>query len=332
MIFGCVTFAWSESLKQTLFDQQQLLQLFCVGNSISNHFARHLLSFQCIELNPSWPKAHVRLASAYIALGGHSNDACLSLQRALSLDRNNAVAREMLVKEMRQRNARERTGETSSSSSSHQEENGRDDAAPGMHPTNETPSQHHSNPNASAPPQHNDASHTNNTAPFEDVDDIDPQDTTLFTSISQRIQHYLANFTTWYHSQSEDIQTLLKVLCVFLVLYVLLGGRFGLDYALGGKGSSNRRGNYGEGNAYDRYSSPGSSSRRTQYSSNNHGSTTSGGSSGYNDRTSSQNSKYYSRYESDHYYEPRGRRQSTSWHMVSLCGRDLVKVAAMILG
>ena len=248
------------------------------------------------------------------------------------------MAREMLVKEMRQRNVRERTGESTSSgsSSSHywgessRREQERDDAASGMYPTEETP-QHHQYPDASAPPQHQDAS-----APFEDVDDIDPQDTTTpFTSISQRIQHVLANCTTWYHSQSEDIQTLLKVLCVFLVLYILLGGRFGIDYALGGGSNSNtasRRGNYGEGNAYDRYSSPGSSSRRAQYSPGNDGSTTSGGgSSGYNDRTSSQNSKYYSRYESDRYYEPQGRRQSTSWHMVSLCGHDLSRHTTMLI-
>ena len=40
---------------------------------------------QCIALNPQWAKGHVRLASAYIAQGGHSNDACNSLQTALTI-------------------------------------------------------------------------------------------------------------------------------------------------------------------------------------------------------------------------------------------------------
>ena len=50
---------------------------------------------QCIALNPSWAKGHVRLASAYIALGGgHSNDACNALQTALRLDPSNQLAHE----------------------------------------------------------------------------------------------------------------------------------------------------------------------------------------------------------------------------------------------
>ena len=55
----------------------------------------------CVSLNESWPKGHVRLASAYIALGGHSNYACNALQRALALDPNNTVARQMLRAELR---------------------------------------------------------------------------------------------------------------------------------------------------------------------------------------------------------------------------------------
>ena len=60
-------------------------------------------------MNESWAKGHVRLASAYIALGGRSNDACNSLQRALSLDPGNTQARQMLMRELRRDhiNARE---------------------------------------------------------------------------------------------------------------------------------------------------------------------------------------------------------------------------------
>ena len=52
-------------------------------------------------MNERWAKGHVRLASAYIALGGHSNDACNALQRALQLDPRYPQAREMLVRELR---------------------------------------------------------------------------------------------------------------------------------------------------------------------------------------------------------------------------------------
>jgi hypothetical protein len=59
------------------------------------------LAKECVQLNDQWAKAHVRLASAYLALDTllqtksdsgastgriHSNDACLSLQTALRLD------------------------------------------------------------------------------------------------------------------------------------------------------------------------------------------------------------------------------------------------------
>jgi Tetratricopeptide repeat len=62
-----------------------------------------LLTFgaKCVALNESWAKGHVRLASAYIALGDHSNDACNALQRALSLDPGNTTARQMLMRELR---------------------------------------------------------------------------------------------------------------------------------------------------------------------------------------------------------------------------------------
>lgn len=56
---------------------------------------------QCVTLNPAWAKGHVRLASAYIALGGHSNDACNTLQTALRLDPGNSMARQMLMRELR---------------------------------------------------------------------------------------------------------------------------------------------------------------------------------------------------------------------------------------
>ena len=181
------------------------------------------------------------------------------------------MAREMLVKEMRRRNNKERTGESSisgnegsqgarngispSSSQNNNDEN--------YHPTEETPG--HSFPAPSAPPSEPSQT-TNNGSNYDgiDVDDIDPPDPYYSLSFSERIQYHLAQIITWYHSQSDDIKTLLKVVCCFLVLYVALGGRFGLDYALGGDKSLGRRGNYDRGNAYDRYSS---SSTQNSYSS-----------------------------------------------------------------
>lgn len=319
---------------------------------------------QCISLNPQWSKAHVRLASAYIALGGHSNDACLSLQRALSLDRNNKVAREILVKEMRSRNDRERNGGESSSSNgreqgqgSHQEERTNDASSSSSaqssssqrsnndyHPTDETPTNNQDYPNASAPS--NTSESTNETASNNginydgiDVDDIDDPPDIHHHSLSHRIQYHVAQFITWFNSQSDDIKTLLKVGCLFFILYVMLGGRFGLDYALGGgrgggqhhgvdnkNGNIGRRGNYEQGNAYDRYSPGGTD--KYQDNTQHHAyerpqqqqqRQTQG--SGYNDRSNPQNQRYYSRYgnSNGNYYEPPPRtrqRASTSWHMV----------------
>ena len=289
---------------------------------------------QCVSLNDQWPKAHVRLAAAYIALGGHSNDACLSLQRALSLDRNNKVARDMLVKEMRQRNNRERTGSINEDGSSDSQS---EDAARDLHPTEETPQ------SSSA------RAHSTNGMNYDgvDVDDISPPESYHSLTFSQRIHHHFAQFMSWFYSQSDDIQTLLKVGFCFLVLYVALGGRFGLDYALGG-GNKVSRGNYGEGNAYDRYSAGSSTGNRYSSSSypykeedssskgvqqaGDHDAHHRTAGSGYNDRSNSQNDRYYSRYDNGggNYYEPRGRRQSTSYHMPNLHDGSMLSIAIFL--
>lgn len=93
-----------------------------------------------------------------------------------------------------------------------------------------------------APPEEQDESRARqqNTATAADVDD--------HMSIKDRIQFYWIQAVTWYHSQPDDVQTLLKVIAGIVVLYVMFGGRFGLE-AFG----SRSRGHYGRGNAYDRY-------------------------------------------------------------------------------
>jgi len=296
---------------------------------------------KCISLNDRWPKAHVRLASAYIALGGHSNDACRALQRALSLDRNNVVAREMLVKEMQQRNSRESGGVGECSNANNAEPNS-ERPQPGdpqsssqhdNHPTAEAPAEHLF-PGASAPPEGTPGEPTSTDG--INLDDIEPPSPSM--SITERINYHLAQFSEWFHSLEEDKRTLLKVVGVFLLLYVALGGRFGLEYALGGDKVG--RGNYARGNAYDRYAS-GSHSQHynddhTRYPGNsgpysdeaNRGTHTS---SGFNDRSQPQNERHYSRnhnenddggrhsqnygrqhsrYEDESYYQPRQRRTS----------------------
>lgn len=308
---------------------------------------------QCVSLNPQWSKAHVRLASAYIALGGFSNDACLSLQRALSLDRTNKVAREMLVKEMRRRTMEQSgaSGSSGSSSSStttnnsdevRRQQDFRGDG--GQPPTDET--SHRSYPDASSPPSpshsSSESANNNNQSSHDgiDIDDtespINVQQHNSLSSLSQRIQHYIARFITWFYSQSEDFRTLIMVSFCFLVLYVALGGRFGLGGALPPAG------NYGKGNAYDRYSSSrrgssssSSNSDRDHYQDGRGGrrSTTSSHSTEYNDRTNPQNDKYYARYGNtdDYYYDPpRGRQNNrgyiTSFQLVGFIFRFILQI------
>jgi len=154
---------------------------------------------KCVEINPSWSKGHVRLASAYIALGGHSNDACNELQTALRLDSGNSTARDMLIRELR-----------------------RD----------------HSQASASPPPPQNpdftDSAPTNNDA----VDDS--------FSLTERFNFYVDGIKSWYASQPGSFRMLVKAVTVILVLYIVFGGRFGMERPA-------VRGNYGSGNVYDRY-------------------------------------------------------------------------------
>mmetsp|Transcript_28088 Transcript_28088/g.57537 ORF Transcript_28088/g.57537 Transcript_28088/m.57537 type:complete len:466 (+) Transcript_28088:150-1547(+) len=316
---------------------------------------------ECIRLNNSWPKAHVRLASAYIALGGHSNDACLSLQRALSLDRTNKVAREMLVNELRRRDQRpvttdvsnNTTGENSGDTVENESTEGNLSTQPIgslYHPTEETPREYSATPSAPpypSPENHNTQSNIGNDHGDIDIDDVDdpPADRINFSSISERIQFYYLKAFDWYQTQSDDIKMLLKVTTFFLILYVALGGRFGLDYALGNNNATNYRGNYGEGNAYDRYRHRQTSSNfghtSGHHSAHRHGghhqsgpsfrdTATSG--SGYNDRTNPQNNRYYSRYEDESYYAPpRNHNHSPSFQLPNLFDGSMISLALLLI-
>jgi len=76
-------------------------------------FVFRLICIKCVALNDRWAKGHVRLASAYIALGGHSNDACNALQKALQLDPRYPNARQLLIQELRRRQGNPTTTSTS---------------------------------------------------------------------------------------------------------------------------------------------------------------------------------------------------------------------------
>mmetsp|Transcript_12212 Transcript_12212/g.17904 ORF Transcript_12212/g.17904 Transcript_12212/m.17904 type:complete len:366 (-) Transcript_12212:26-1123(-) len=165
---------------------------------------------KCVALNDRWAKGHVRLASAYIAIGDHSNDACNSLQRSLALDTTNQTARQMLTKELR----RDRVMNA---------------------------------PPASAPPEEMDDSsyerRPEGAAPTDATGNIDES-----PSIRERITFYWIRAVSWYNEQPNDVKSLLKVILAILTLYICFGGRFGL-----GSSRHSQRGNYGRGNAYDRF-------------------------------------------------------------------------------
>lgn len=192
---------------------------------------------QCVELNPSWTKGHVRLASAYIALGDHSNDACNELQTALRLDPRNSIARQMLVRELR----RDHAGAAASS------EQGVDSGPSGSSNLDENfPLDPPQNPDYMAP-DHDD--------PFTNVRIDDSP------SVMDRIRFFLSRLNSWYSNQSSDVRMLINVFVVILCLYVGFGGRFGLDRIFAS--DQPQRGNYGAGNAYDQYR------RRNSYTSGN---------------------------------------------------------------
>lgn len=189
---------------------------------------------QCIALNPNWGKGYVRLASAYIALGGHSNDACNALQRALSLDPGNATAREMLLRELRRDHAHASTNSSRATT-----------GESGANAPNSGASDRNQGDTSSA--QHN----QNNNYRYNDDNDNAVVDELTW---SERLQFHVGRAMSYYQSQSDDVKTVLKIMFVLLVLYVGFGGRFGLG------GETRQLGNYGSNNVYDQYRRHGTTS------------------------------------------------------------------------
>jgi hypothetical protein len=191
----------------------------------------------------------MRLASVYIALGehdprhGHSNDACQALQTVIRLDPSNSEARRMLMAEMRRSYASTTTPSSGTSTSSGGA----------------------NNPN------------TSRTSSYEDVDvDVDGTDATSNNSnypniretFVDKVRRKLHNLRQQYDNLSDDGQSAVMVCAALLILYISLGGRFGLGGIIGSNngGSSgsgrdyNERTTYGDGSAYERFYSSSESS------------------------------------------------------------------------
>lgn len=203
---------------------------------------------KCIALNDKWAKAHVRLGSAYIMLGGdestYSNDACNALQLALQLSGgNNPTARDMLVRELRSRDRRHNSSSNSSSSSTPSP------SAPPQH----MDSQEYSSPGSASADnsnrngarrsgdqnqtQNQDERHNQQQPQDHEYNNIDESNS---ISWRERIQFQIQRGTGWYSAQSEGIQTVLKMFLVLVVLYVAFGGRFGLDYIFNNNDDNSR--------------------------------------------------------------------------------------------
>jgi hypothetical protein len=331
----------------------------------------------CIEASDgTWPKAYVRLASAYMALGeweerhpsqqqqegtndndtnandtnrkrvnSYSNDVCNALQKALQLDTNYAVARKMLVQELRRRNNPNAAAPMPSRSQSYSHNGGIPSAPPQPTPSTsarddddiqlEEDEDDRENSTSSTRPtsSRNDHNNDNNNSTNDDDGDGDVDDG--FT-LQQRIQFYTRKIQSYFSNHlSEEWKSLLKVMLALIILYVAFGGRFGLDYILS-PNSKTLKGHYGDGNAYDQYykrSSSSSSSasygrnyddypyndnsysnrksstttQRQQQQEQQYNSYSNSGQYGYNN-----NNAYDSTYSSHGSYGGRGRRRSSS--------------------
>lgn len=155
---------------------------------------------ECVRLNPSWSKAHVRLASAYIAMGA-SNDACNALQTAIRHDPSNAMARHMLLQQL-QRDRQQQSNPDMDTTSTVRDEV---PPPPGSTRPDDIPSARRS----------------------YHEDEMDDE-----LSWVDWMHAMWGRCKSWYLSQSESRQTGLKVLVGMIVLYISFGGRFGWGSSL----------------------------------------------------------------------------------------------------
>lgn len=242
---------------------------------IENLYASLEEAKECVSLNDKWSKAYMRLASVCIALGehdrrhGHSNDACQALQTAIRLDPSNSKARDLLMKEMRR-------GLSPGTRSNDQDGDG------------------------SVQDEHNseDANASFARPPYDDVDATWENNNNGNRPVwIQQIHDKLHDFRAWFDNLSENGKTWTKVGLGLLILYICLGGRFGLENIVGGNKDSNpyRQGSYGDGSAYERFYNN-KSGRRGSESTSKRG--------GNRDSYSYGDSHYHDSYEYDT-YKPR---------------------------
>merc|ERR1711862_591880 len=153
-----------------------------------------------------------------------SNDACNALQRAIYIDPNNTIAKDMLKQELRKRNSQE-TGRTNHHQQNHHHQQHQ-----------QQPQQNNENPFSQYNDQDDYYGDNNNTQQQQtNNNDIDDD-----VSWKDKIYFYISNIQSMYENQSNDIKTIIKIFLVGIVLYIGFGGRFGFENL----GSSNSAGNY----------------------------------------------------------------------------------------
>lgn len=208
---------------------------------------------KCVELNPNWAKGHLRLASAYVALGGHSNDACNELQSVLRIDPGNSTARQMLVRELRREHINGVAPAAQSAQESSRPSTTPDDLRdPPRNPDYMPPSSSTTSGGSSGSSQPASHSSANRETSVDDG-----------LTLRERIIYRWALIKEWYQGLNPEIKTFFKFSVVLLCLYVAFGGRFGfegrptrpniLETPYYETTTTKTRGNYGAGNAYDEY-------------------------------------------------------------------------------
>jgi tetratricopeptide (TPR) repeat protein len=227
----------------------------------------------CVAINPAWSKGHVRLASAYVALGPqHSNDACNALQTALRHDPGNGVARQMLLQELRRDHAhRHRNSNHSNINSSTDSATTRTSSDTNLEPEDDEPGDSRpprENPNYVAPPSEG-TSPTNPLPPEGRGRDPELFDEANDVTLTDRLNFYMQRWKFWYEQLTEDARTAIHILLGLVVLYVAFGGRFGLGGSCGNRRQP--RGQYGPGNPYERQRQTTATGRSDSWQSNSYG-------------------------------------------------------------
>lgn len=189
---------------------------------------------ECISLNNRSSKGYVRLASVYLALGGHSNDACQALQSAITIDPSNSLARSLLAKELRRDNVHSRADSNG---------NGRDDLGTEFVELDGESYTIDNDGSPSAPPIPGEED-----TGSRNVNGNGGRGRNGGETWTQTIYHKCLNAYNWYQESSDNTKTCVRVIIVFLVLYAA----FALD-SLSRSGESNRYGNYSGNNAYDQF-------------------------------------------------------------------------------